>query len=261
MATFILTRQGGVSGNNLAFASKEHASANPPALSGTTVPAQVVSISTNDGNGADAYVQLGNATGNYGNSSGITIKDNGTSSTTRKGYLRFDLAGAPPDILDAALTLQVTTNNQGSGGTTPQNFMVNVFGLVDGHAGELWDEMGINWNNAPANAGGDSLTSDAIPLGSFEVLNDPEGSRVMFTSPELISFLSADTNDLATLILTRQSTSGSHNLVFASGEHGSFLAPTLTITGVPEPSTGLLLAFALLGLTGRHAQRKRRTGA
>ena len=57
-----------------------------------TSPALAVPFTTTTGDpgSADSYVQLGSTT-NFGNATDVVIKDNGTGTTTRKGYLRFGL--------------------------------------------------------------------------------------------------------------------------------------------------------------------------
>ncbi len=255
-ATIMIQRFGGNGGHNLVFASKEHGGSPEPTLSGLGEGGSTATIDTNIGLGADSWIQQGNATTNHGNNTSLVTKG-GNASTTRKIYLRFDLADVDlANLATAGLDMTVITNNQGGGGSTPQNHTVEVFGLMDGDAGELWDESAITWNNAPANLGGNNLDTNAIPLGSFLVLNHSSPQNVLFSSDELLTFLQADTNGAATLILRRTAGGGS-NLVFASGENTSNPGPALvlsTIAQVPEPATG---ALALLAVAGVVARRRR----
>lgn len=263
-ATLILTRQGGNGSHNLGFASKENGGFNAPTLSGDTEAGAATTVTTNDGDGADSYVRKGAATTNYGNAVELLAKNAGTGSTTRKSYLRFDLSSVGTDIADAYLELDVRLNNAGGGSTSPVEQVVNVFGLVDGDAGENWGETAITWNNAPANnTGNNGLLGNATPLGQFIVRSIAAPEEILFSSPELVDFLSADTNDLATMILQRQSSNGSWNLGFASGEEGVLRAPSLTIIepvqpgDIPEPATMCLATLALAGLGG-YVRRRRK---
>jgi len=257
-ATIILRRVGGGSAN-LAFASKENGGLAAPTISGEAVPAVLTTLTTADGSGADSFVQSGQADANFGGAANVVVKDAGSGTTNRKGYVRFDLSSINGPLVDAALLLDVALNNQGGGGTTPQKQTVNVFGLPDGDPGEAWDEMTLTWNNAPGNASNEGLDPSMIPLGSFTVPNTAD-AQVLFSSDELFDFITADTDGLATLVLTRETPSGSWNLGFGSKENGSFAAPSLRLAvaaAVPEPSTFILAALGLLGLGLVGWRRKR----
>ncbi|MHC4676654.1 MAG: CBM96 family carbohydrate-binding protein, partial [Planctomycetota bacterium] len=116
---------------------------------------------------ADAYVRgPGNDNTNYGSGGSVTLKNSGGNSYDRKGYIRFDVAGA---VSDASIELTVSTNNNGGGGTIPQTFTIEVYGLAE-HLDHTWTETDITWNNAPGNDTSSSdFTADATLLGSFIV--------------------------------------------------------------------------------------------
>lgn len=192
---------------------------------------------TADGNGADTYVRQGQPDNNFGAVSSFVLKG-GNASTTRKGYLRFDLSSIDGPITDAILTLTVATNN--SGGSSPQpgqTFNVDVFGLtnesldnwVEGDNGadnSPVDE--ITYGNAPANLSpGNNFDGDALSLGVLNVPGTLVGETVTFSSPELLDFLNSDTNGLVTLLMRRQ-LGGSNNLAFRSKE--SDTPPQLDLT-------------------------------
>lgn len=248
---------------------------------GFTASSTAAIITTATGtNGADAYIQFGTATTNYGSLDALTIKygGNDTGTTNRKGYLRFDLSSITDLVTDASLSLTLALNNGGSTNTTPQNFTFNVYGLNDGTTagggflGEDWSESAITWSNAPANITSGAGAGNAVKtgagttnggqtalLGSFSVNADPSGTTLLALSgTNLVNFLNADTDNRATLIITRTGwtsgggspapSQGGANSAFATKEHLTLSAPTLNVTVIPEPSTLALAAIGLLGL-------------
>ncbi|MDY0167380.1 MAG: DNRLRE domain-containing protein [Thermoguttaceae bacterium] len=232
-------------------------------------------ITTADGAGADAYVE--NMTGtrvnnNYGGTTAVQLKNAGPDPNTsnqylsRKTYLRFDLDAV--GALDTQIAWLELTAASGTSGT----YAFDVYGLLDGHAGEGWTESGsgsITWNNAPGNDTGSLdgvLGDDAVYLGQFATSGYSSGQVLQFGSQELIDFLNADTDGRVTLILTRfthDDNYGGHSNSFHSKE-GSFntlgdfsLAPRLIVYAVPEPSAFLLSLFGLLFLACRRRGRRR----
>ena len=84
---------------------------------------------------ADTFVRgAENGDTNYGNNSNVTIKNANGNSYDRKGYIRFDVADA---VSEASLVLTVSTNNEGGGGTTPQTFTIEVYGLAESFGSHL----------------------------------------------------------------------------------------------------------------------------
>ena len=228
---------------------------------------------------ADSYIRRGNnadgdADRNFGNSTQIVIKRNGANTTTRKGYLQFDISGLSVDpalIKDVSLGLNVTTNNSGGGSTVPVAFTFDVFGIDDLVAGEMWIEGNggtgnspageIDWINAPANDrsgnGVDAALTTELASGAVAAINPalgtpPNGPQpISVADTRLTDFLTQDTNGIASFILERTSGSGSNNLGFASKEFGDgSFAPVLLIT-IPEPSRVLLLGMAGIALVLR----------
>lgn len=239
-------------------------------------------ITTATGSGADATVRSGtHANSNFGNATVASVKNDSTPNATdfnRKTYLRFDLSTITELPSATSASLKLTLNNGGD------NFSYNVFGLIDGTTGEVFTEGAgetgvsgatppnpITWNNAPANdttAGGgtyDTGTSTGggvnnaltVFLGTFSTSGVAAGSSINFSTPELVSFLNADTNDFATLIITRSGNANTATVVdFRSKENaaGSASYPTLTVL-IPEPATASVL---LLNMMGGLMRRRRR---
>jgi hypothetical protein len=161
-----------------------------------------------------------------------------------KTYIRFDINH--PELItveNAELHLIVGYN---TGGTT---HTVEVYGLDDLHAGENWAETSITWNNGPANdVDNDFTAADVTLLGSFTVTSsDIAGTKKIFTSAGLITWLNLDTNRVVTVMLRRTDSNFSSELYFASKEHTTYDGPKLVInqtslnlytTGKEAPTIG-----------------------
>jgi hypothetical protein len=219
-------------------------------------------ITTATGAGADAYIELGDATTNYGSDTEIDVKDTSTSSNglNRKGYIRFDLSSLTAPVTTASLAFTVSVNN---GGGTPldptlQGFRFDIYGLNDGSTagggilGGNWAENAIDWNNAPANIVSGAGASDtvqtgtgttdggqAVLLGTFAVTG-PVGTQTIALSgganSSLVDFLNESVSKTPTFIITRYQvvspdgvTYANANSAFASKEDGVLNPPTLYV--------------------------------
>jgi hypothetical protein len=217
------------------------------------VGAQAVMVtSTEDGNGADAYLANDSQQGPDTNTSAeVRMRAFRQLADTRSktGYIRFDLTGAAePDLADSYLTFEATYLKGGAKG-------VDVYGLIDGD-GDSWDESTITYNTAPgmlpATLGNYALDLAAVTLlGTIATPAAGDPYPVRFSSNPtdlpLADFLGADTNNLVTFIFIGTNNEGE----IASKEHETFMAPTLTV--VPEPAT-----LALLGLGSLVLRRRRK---
>jgi VCBS repeat-containing protein len=87
---------------------------------------------------ADAYVNSGSPTSNYGTNSEVRAK---SSSSAYKSYLRFTVSGAG-SIQSAKLRLFVTDPSPGGGSIHPVS---NTYAAST----TAWTETDLNWNNAP----------------------------------------------------------------------------------------------------------------
>ena len=213
---------------------------------------------------ADSYIVSNSSVqdSNYGTTNIMRIK-NAASDTTdpvggswsRKAYVRFQLGlSENQDITDASFILTVARYGTLSGTQT-----FNVFGVKDGVTGEnTWVETGITWNNAPGNDTGSrsDASGDALLLGTFNLTGTGTlGQAVNFSNNNLTEFLNKDTNNMVTLIITRDTYDSNYSgwvHEFASKENTSYNAPTLQFdtelvqtTAIPEPNSLLLLALTL----------------
>jgi hypothetical protein len=183
-----------------------------------------------------------------------------SNADKRQIYLRFDLGapGVPSTIGTAELRfgLALFVND------TPLDATFRVWGLNDLDPGEGWAEA-ITSLNAPAHLAASNNPDPArvTNLGTFFVSRSTAvNSTVTFSSDALAQFLNADTDNRATLIITRveQSLAGQSDFgpQFWSKE-GAAQSPTLrqapalvlsepAVTAVPAPSAA---ALALVGLT------------
>jgi len=212
---------------------------------------QALTITTAEGNGADTYLANDGQSGDYSPDSvhgaDVSIKAFRQLADTRSktGYIRFDLSNVAGDMSGAILTFDATFLK----GSAKE---VEVYGLIDGD-GDFWDESMITYNTAPgmltATLGNYALETDnVILLGTLTTPAAGDPYPVNFSSNPtdlpLTSFLNADTNKQVTFIFIGTDNEGE----FASKEHETFTAPTLTLPNAvigartsatnPNPSDG-----------------------
>lgn len=218
---------------------------------------------------ADTEIRYNN-TADRSSSGFINIKNSGdASAVTRKGYFSFDLSSFTSGTATAASEFKIVLQSLTGVDFDSGNNFLNVYGLNDATGvgtgfGEDWgvNQTTMTYNTstggfwvAPANdiASGNSVIEgtnafEATLLGTIAIPDSPIlGQEYTFTGSSLADFLNADTNNLATLILTRGG-GGNSGSNFSPGSVENTNAarrPTLTITAVPEPSS-----LAMLGLAG-----------
>ncbi len=224
-------------GSAVAFASKED-TIGPYAAPKLDIEMASTVITTADGNGADARIHKGSPDTTYG-TDGYCAAVEGVSSG-RKGYMRFDLSEVSGVV--TSTTIRLWLNLENFNGPT---YTVNVYGLNDGDAGENWGETTITWNNAPQNDTTDSnaLLGNTTYLGSFSVTNGtPNGTEFKFSSSALASFINADTNGKATLIITHADGAEANvGVFFATKEFGTYPGPMMLIESRPPLGTVIVV--------------------
>ena len=181
---------------------------------------------------ADTYVRSNNS--GYGSSSVLLVKYNDSGfSYHRKAWIRYELSSLTHrDFTDASLNLPFVESGVGSNATG--NWSFSVYGLTD-ESLDGWSEATTRWNNAPGNNTGSPNGVDPARttfLGGFTVPGKGIGTWTISGS-DLENFLGADTNNMVTFIVCRdtQAPSGSVNYAhgIASREHGSSLPASLDL--------------------------------
>ena len=192
----------------------------------------LVTVTTEDGNGADTYLSNDGQGGNYGPDSvhgadaSLRAFRQLAAVRSKAGYIRFDLSNIAGDMSGATLTLEATYL-KGSGGA------VEVYGLIDGD-GDSWDESTVTYNTAPGVLP-TTLGDYALDMANVTLLGtittpavgDPYPVRFSSNPADLplTSFLDSDTNTLVTFLFIGTNNEGE----IASKEHETFIAPTLTL--------------------------------
>ena len=183
---------------------------------------------------ADAAVLEHNPTSNIGANEQLQIRSRSVVDSERQSvsFVRFSLASVADvaALTDAKLEFESINNSCTGGGCSLQ-----LYGLDDalsGTGGNDWDETTINYDNAPTipgdgNAGTQDLdTTNLTLLDTFNV--ESSGVSTNWT-PEMLAFLQADTDGQVTFVLY-ESENGDRNVYFATKEHATAMAPTLTVT-------------------------------
>lgn len=205
---------------------------------------------------ADTYVEYRNPDTVYGALPYVAVANDGGSFNIPKlddqwAILRFDLSSVSGSLSSATLNLQQISNFAA----------YEVYSVADGGADENFNEGTYTFNTsayATTTSGGgqdgalNKNHSDLTLLGAFSTSGAPEA--VSFSSANLLNFLNADANNIATLILY-QTTQDKNDRQFASREAVSG-QPYLDVVAIPEPLTLPMAALGALAL-GRVLTRYR----
>lgn len=195
-------------------------------------------ISTNYGSGRDSFVQPTKAPRNFGGDPFMRVKNTTLNAgLLRKGYVAFDLSKFDlSEIDEAEFSLSVEPSDLGFATLVPDS-VFHVYGLTD-EAGDSWNEKTITWQNAPATYDGDPKLrhlpdpAKTVLLGTFVVPQGTSRGSFSIQGEALVEFLKADTNGIATLIISRETDETAHNgLVhaFATRENRGNTPPLLRV--------------------------------
>lgn len=244
----------------------------------TSLAADAAIITTADGAGSDYAMRRSTDNASPESAPYLRIKNRSAtipneerSGDDRIAVLNFDTTLEPNPITAAAVvvTTDLNATNQFLAGET-----LYLYGIPDAQSGENYQShsfmafpysTGLNGATDPRpatdllqnNVNDDlAVLLDSITFASPTVAGDP----ITFQSAALTSFVAADTNGIASFILTVSSTQSSHTPVIASAENTVRAHPTLLSNEsapVPEPSGCVLLAGLCLAVAGYRSYARR----
>lgn len=228
--------------------------------------APVTIFTTTDGNGdsiagADTFVTR-NSVANASADSNLAVVNRAAADNNadRVSFVRFDSTGLTPANVTAA-TLRLTLGANAS----PAGLVLQIFGIPDAATNENFDASTVTFANSGyttgtgspiANDATDNTVLDSVLTLLGTIATPTISTTYTFSSPELLSFLQADTNGIASFVLTTTTitSGGTSTPVFVSTEGGTAdTAPALLVQSIPEPT-----ALAIFGLGGCAAVARRR---
>ncbi len=154
----------------------------------------------------------------------------------RKGYVAFDLSRfAGKQIAEAEFVLHIEPSELGFASLVPDSVFA-VYGITD-EAQDEWAEDALDWNHAPAHDlavehHSAPVASATKLLGRFTVPQGTTRGSFAIKGGPLVTFLRADTNGIATLVICRETDETSRNgLVhaFATKENARNTPPALRV--------------------------------
>jgi ferric-dicitrate binding protein FerR (iron transport regulator) len=196
-------------------------------------------VTTAFGQGRDTYIQsTEKAATDLGTHPFFRVKRSrdGKPDLNRQGYLAFDLSKfSGHTIEDAELVLTIEPSELGFASFVPDSTFA-VYGVLN-EAEDTWEENGLTWQHAPAHDPAQAARnlpdlSKVKLLGRFEIAQGINRGTRKLRGQDLAAFLNADTNQLATLIICRETNeSQDSGLVhaFATKENSTRSAPMLRV--------------------------------
>jgi hypothetical protein len=224
---------------------------------------------------ADTFVQR-NSTANNSTSAALIAKNANNpadNNNDRVTFLRFDTTGLTTPATAASLTLAIHNN------AVPAGFQVQLYGIPDGATSETFDQSTLTFANSgytttsTADSTDNNVLDASLTLLGTYTFDQAIAQGTTGTSPgnmtfydaggALTAFLNADTNHVATFLLTTPTHNDSNTVAFWSLDNTTSQAiPTLAtdadaVAAVPEPAAAALLAFPFLAATGLGRRRRK----
>lgn len=184
-------------------------------------------LSTRHGRGKDSSVRRGHESSPLGTEPLLMVKHTHLEKSynnERHSYLSFDLSSLTQvqALREAQLHLTPVPSGLGFSALVPDS-QFTVYALPD--TADAWQEQGLTWSAAPG-------PSQGTPIARFSIPRSGITQPISLSSPELLSCIQKDANQLLTLIIVREtSETDPSGLVhaFASREHPTSPPPTLRV--------------------------------
>ncbi|WP_395717914.1 DNRLRE domain-containing protein [Prosthecobacter sp.] len=195
-------------------------------------------ITTAFGRGRDSYIQASmKPTPEFGKHPFMRVKwTTRKPELNRKAYFAFDLSQfSGRQIEDAELVLTVEPSELGFASFVPDSTFA-LYGVID-EKEDAWSENDLSWLDAPAHDANQTEYNQPVAakvrlLGRFEIAQGINRGTRALGGKALADFLATDTNQVATLILCRETDeTADSGLVhaFATKENGTRSAPMLRV--------------------------------
>ncbi len=207
----------------------------------------------------DTYVDSDNGTTNFGSDATLVVETgNNAADRSRITFVSFDISSVTLPVTSATLDV-LKLSGRGDRAT-------GYFGITD-ESFDGFDEMSLTYDSnplLPPGAGGDgrSLIGET-DLGLLQSSTaDRRDGIDLYTSfddtadgvDELVDFINSDTNGIVTFAIHSEQENGNVFTFFSrESTDAAAVAPTLTLTVVPEPASAA--AIGLLGLVGLRRRR------
>ncbi|HEU5125463.1 MAG TPA: autotransporter-associated beta strand repeat-containing protein [Verrucomicrobiae bacterium] len=202
-----------------------------------------MTVTTADGQGADTYISNDSQSGQgpdttHGTTAGFQHRRY-DSVRMKLLYVRFDKGINLINYSGSTLSLNLTGANR--------TRTINVYGLKDGDAGELWPEATTSWHNAPGifNPGiaqVDIDTNRLVLLGTWSWQNVPGVQTSDPATLNLAPFLQADTDGVVSFFFNLPGSDSAASYFGDTKETVGGVAPTLTMpNAVVDPGLSNLV--------------------